>query len=44
VVPSNGARDAGDVQLRPRIGMGMGDQLLLKGTGGDRGYYGADLL
>jgi len=30
----------GDVQLQLRLG----DRLLLEGTGGDRGYYGADLL
>jgi hypothetical protein len=30
----------GDVQLQVR----MGRELLLQGTGGDRGYYGADLL
>ena len=32
--------NTGDVQLQFR----MGDRLLLEGTGGDRGYYGADLL
>jgi hypothetical protein len=32
--------NTGDVQLQLRIG----DRLLLEGTGGDRGYYGADLL